>query len=415
MRAPRGKRRRRAALGGDSERSERSEPSEGTDAAVRLLHTADWHVGRTIRGRSRADEHIAVLAEIADVARAHEVDAVLVCGDIFDTAAPSPESEQIVYHALLDLASTGACVIVLAGNHDSDRRLQAVQPLLELGAVVTRPVFAEPDASVVEVTSRDGREHMLVAPLPFLSQRWIVKASDLMGGDASKSVQLYEERYRTLTDWMCSRFRDDAVNVVAAHAFVHGADASGSERAAHLSSAYGVPSTVFPATAHYVALGHLHRPQEIPGPCPIRYSGSPMALDFGEAGQQKVAVVVEASAGTPARITEVPLTSGRHLRVVKGTLSELQAVTVDDDDYVRVHVREKLRVGLADEVRALFPNVVDVVLELATDKGRGERVHETRTERSAHALFTAYLRENEVDDPTLVALFDELYDEAAVP
>jgi exonuclease SbcD len=139
-----------------------------------------------------------------------------------------------------------------------------------------------------------------------------------------------------------------------------------------------------------------------------------MALDFGEAGQQKVAVVVEASAGTPARITEVPLTSGRHLRVVKGTLSELRAVTVDDD-YVRVHVREKLRVGLADEVRALFPNVVDVVLEAPTDRGRGERVHETRTERSAHALFTAYLRENEVDDPALVALFDELYDEAGVP
>ena len=135
---------------------------------MRLLHTADWHVGRTIRGRSRADEHVAVLAEVAAVARAHEVDAVLVCGDIFDTAAPSPESEQIVYHALLDLASTGARVIVLAGNHDSDRRLQAVQPLLELGAVVTRPVFAEPETAVVEVPSRDGRQVMVVAPLPFL-------------------------------------------------------------------------------------------------------------------------------------------------------------------------------------------------------------------------------------------------------
>ena len=109
---------------------------------MRFLHTADWHVGRTIRGQSRADEHRAALAELAAVARDQEVDAVLVCGDVFDTAAPSPESEQIVYRALLDLASTGARVIVLAGNHDSDRRLQAVQPLIELGAVITRPVFA---------------------------------------------------------------------------------------------------------------------------------------------------------------------------------------------------------------------------------------------------------------------------------
>jgi exonuclease SbcD len=301
---------------------------------------------------------------------------------------------------------------VIAGNHDSDRRLQAVQPLLELGAVVTRPTFAEPETAVVEIPSRDGREVMLVAPLPFLSQRWIVKAAELMSGDAATSVQLYEERYRQLCTWMCGRFRDDAVNVVAAHAFVHGADASGSERAAHLSSAYGVPSTVFPTTAHYVALGHLHRPQEIPGPCPIRYCGSPLALDFGEAGQRKVALVVEASAGTPARVTEVPLQSGRPLQVVKGTLAELRSLSVADDAYVRVHVREKLRVGLADEVRELFPDVVDVVLESPTARGKGEPVPESRSERSPRELFTAYLREADVDDPSLVALFDTLYEEA---
>jgi exonuclease SbcD len=211
---------------------------------------------------------------------------------------------------------------------------------------------------------------------------------------------------------MCSRFRDDTVNVVAAHAFVHGADASGSERAAHLSSAYGVPSTVFPSNAHYVALGHLHRLQEIPGPCPIRYCGSPLALDFGEAGQQKVAVVVEAAPGTPARVTEVPLESGRPLHVVKGTMAELQAVTVPDDAYVRAHVREKLRVGLADEVRMLWPNVVDVVLEAPSARGdRGPHV-ESRSERSAHDLFAAYLRESDVDDAQLVELFAALYDEA---
>lgn len=378
---------------------------------MKFLHTGDWHVGRTIRGRSRADEHVAVLAELATVAREHDVDVVLVCGDVFDTAAPSPESEQIVYRALLDLASTGARVVVLAGNHDSDRRLQAVQPLLELGAVVTRPVFAAPDAAMVELPSRDGRETALIAPLPFLSQRWIVKASELMGGDAGESVKLYEERYRQLTAGLTQRFRADTVNLFAAHAFVIGADVSGSERAAHLTTAYGVPSTVFPTTAHYVALGHLHRPQEVPGPCPIRYSGSPLALDFGEAGQQKVALVVEATAGTPARVTEVPLTAGRALRVIKGSLAELGAVSVGDE-HLRVHVHERLRVGLADEVRELFPNAVDVVLE--SSSGRGERVdREPRLERSAHDLFAAYLRDVDVDDPALVALFDEVYEEAS--
>src|SRR5262249_30172249 len=154
-------------------------------------------------------------------------------------------------------------------------------------------------------------------------QRWVVRATELMGGEASESAQLYEERYRRLCDWLCERFRSDTINVVAAHAFVHGSDPSGSERAAHLSAAYGVPATGVPAAAHRGALGHLHRPQQIAGPCPIRYCGSPLQLDFGEAGQRKVAVVVEASAGTPARATEVPLTAGRQLATVDGTLTEL--------------------------------------------------------------------------------------------
>jgi len=382
---------------------------------MKFLHTADWHVGRTIRGRSRADEHEAVLAEIASIARDHDVDAAVVSGDVFDTSAPSPESERIAYRALLDLASHGTRVVVIAGNHDSDRRWQAVQPLLELGAVITRPVFAEPSTSVVEVPSKDGRERMLVAALPFLSQRWVIKAAELMGGEAAESVQLYEERYRKLCEWLCARFRTDTVNVVAAHAFVHGSDPSGSERAAHLSAAYGVPASVFPALAHYVALGHLHRPQQIPGPCPIRYCGSPLQLDFGEAGQRKVAVVVEASAGTPAQVTEVPLTAGRSLAIVEGTLADLHARAesgaVDRNAYLRVQVREKVRVGLGDEVRELFPNAVDVVLDSATGGGPGGPL-EPRVGRSPRELFGAYLQSVGVDDGALSALFDELCEEA---
>ena len=102
---------------------------------MRFLHTGDWHVGKALRGRSQADEHRAVLAEVAAVAEAEQVDAALVAGDLFDTAAPSAESEQIVYEALLALARTGAHVVVVSGNHDNERRLQAVAPLLELGRV----------------------------------------------------------------------------------------------------------------------------------------------------------------------------------------------------------------------------------------------------------------------------------------
>ena len=96
---------------------------------MRLLHTSDWHVGKTIRGRSRADEHRAVLAEIVGLAEEHSVDLALVAGDLFETASPSAEAEAIVCRALLDLAGMGAAVAVIAGNHDNGRKLQAVAPV----------------------------------------------------------------------------------------------------------------------------------------------------------------------------------------------------------------------------------------------------------------------------------------------
>ena len=102
---------------------------------MKLLHTSDWHVGKAIRGASRADEHRDVLAEIAAVAEAESVDLVVVAGDLFDTSTPSPESEEIVYRALLALSRTGTTVAVIAGNHDNARRLRAVAPLLRLGDV----------------------------------------------------------------------------------------------------------------------------------------------------------------------------------------------------------------------------------------------------------------------------------------
>ncbi len=161
---------------------------------MKILHTSDWHVGRTIRGRSRAQEHIEVLAELVSIADHEQVDLVLVVGDLFDTASPTPEAEQIVYRALLDLAATGATVVVLSGNHDNPRRLGALEPVLELGNIVTRAGFRGPDdGGVIQVASRDGVERAQVALLPFLSQRYVVRAEDLMaeGRAAAEHSQTY--------------------------------------------------------------------------------------------------------------------------------------------------------------------------------------------------------------------------------
>jgi exonuclease SbcD len=384
---------------------------------VKILHTADWHVGRLLRGRSRADEHEAVLAHIAATARDEAVDLVIVAGDVFDSAAPGPDSERIVYRALLELAASGAAVLVVAGNHDSDRRLQAVAPLLELGRVVTRASFLRPDeGGVVEVASRDGSETALVGALPFLSQRHVVKAADLMDADADQHAQAYAGRMGLLVAKLAARFRDDTVNVIAAHCLVDGGVLGGGERSAHTVFEYAVPGAAFPATAHYVALGHLHRRQSIPGPCPIHYSGSPLQLDFGEGGNEPAVLLVEAAVGRPARVTEVPVDGGRRLRTLRGSLADLRAAAgTTGDDYLRVIVREPLRAGLADEVRELFPCCVEVTVERPEgDDASGRRSIAARAGRSPRELFDLYLGERGVDDPRLAALFDELLETATV-
>ncbi|MGH9186659.1 MAG: exonuclease SbcCD subunit D [Acidimicrobiales bacterium] len=382
---------------------------------MRILHTADWHVGRQLRGRSRVDEHRAVLAEIAHAAGEHEVDLVLVVGDLFDTAAPTAESERIVYRALLDLAATGATVVVVAGNHDSFRRLDAVAPLLALGRVVTRPVFARPDdGGVVEIRSRDGRSNTLVACLPFLSQRYVVQADDLMAGDAADHNLAYGERIRRLVASLTAGFGADTVNLVAAHAMVTGGLLGGGERLAHTIFEYAVPAAAFPPTANYVALGHLHRQQPIAGPCPIHYCGSPLQLDFGEGANDPGVLLVDAAPGRPARVTPLPLRAGRRLRTLAGTMSELasQAGAAETgDDWLRVVVRERIRLGLVDCVRELFPHCVDILIEPPDAGGAQGAPAVTRAGRSPHDLFAAYLADQDIDDVRLLAGFDELLDD----
>ncbi|MBW3620005.1 MAG: exonuclease SbcCD subunit D [Actinobacteria bacterium] len=384
---------------------------------MKILHTSDWHVGRTIRGRSRADEHRAVLGEIAGIAHDEDVDLILVTGDQFDTAAPSPESEQIVYQALLDLAATGAHVVVLSGNHDNPRRWGAIRPLLELTNVHAAATVARPDrGGVIDLPTRSG-ETARIALLPFLSQRSIVQSEQLMQLDADQHSGQYAGRMRSIISALTDEFGGDTVNIVAGHLTVASDQPvmGGGERMAHTIFDYFVPPAVFPSTAHYVALGHLHQAHRIPGPCPIWYCGSPMQLDFGEREREhKQVLIAEASPGVPAEVRAVDLTTGKRLRTVRGTVAEL-ADRRDDlgDAYVRVVVEEKHRAGLADEVRDLLPSAVDVSVADPEEREREAEVWDLAAfQRSPIELFAEYLAEHDIEDDALTVLFRDLLEDA---
>jgi exonuclease SbcD len=179
---------------------------------------------------------------------------------------------------------------------------------------------------------------------------------------------------------------------------------------------YELSAGMFPPSAHYVALGHLHRQQEIPGPCPIFYSGSPLDIDFGEEGNEAAALIVTAEPGIRADARPVPIAGGRRLRTLRGTLDQVIAEGEQAGDaYLRVVLAEPGRAGLGDLVREQLPNTLEVLLDDAHRPRPGGRTGDrpSRAGRGPLELFGDYLAEQNVADPRLTALFAELLDEVA--
>ncbi len=385
---------------------------------MRLLHTSDWHVGKAIRGHSRLNEHRDVLAEIVTKAAGEHVELIVVAGDLYETAAPSAESESVVNTALLNLAEV-CPVVVVSGNHDNARRLAAVAPLMDLARITMASRPLPPSEGGRRLIRVESGADVDVAMLPFVSQRGIVRTAELMGNAAFENAQTYGDRMQRLIAAITTDMQSDNVNVMVAHAFVAGAAAGGGERAAHIADEYGVSAIDFPASLQYVALGHLHRPQQMLGATSLYYSGSPLQLDFGEAEQRKVVNIVDVEPGIPAKVRSVPLTSGRRLLTLTGTLADLvnqvDALETDQRDglaesWIRVRVTEPSRLGLADEVRELLgPGVVDVRIESLVERtGSSRRRDEDRTPSQ---LFGQYLGEIGVAEPRLERAFTELHDE----
>lgn len=370
---------------------------------MRILHTADWHVGRTIRGQSRHAEHEAVLASIVAVARAEAVDLVVVAGDLFESAAPPPDAEALVWRTLLSLRETAA-VAVIAGNHDHPRRFRAIRPVMgALGITVLGEVCRPDDGGVVEVEA--GGERARLALLPFCSPRHLVRAAELLELDAAGAAGRYRDGVRDVLAVLTAGFGAGTVNVVVAHGMVAGGRPGGGEREAQtLFEDYWVDAAAFGPEATYVALGHLHRTQRIPAPAPVWYPGSPLAVDFGEEGGGANVLVVEAHPGRPPEVRPVPVTGGVELRTLRGSLAEVTARAGDvGDAWLRVVLTEAPRAGLATEVRqALGERVVEVRVEHP-----GEERPRPRPPRglAPQELFARYLDERGVEDPGLVDLF----------
>jgi DNA repair protein SbcD/Mre11 len=385
---------------------------------MKILHTSDWHAGKVLKGRDRHDEHEAVLRSLVQTAREFDVDLVLVAGDLFETSAPSPKAQGLVMRALLALREDGRQVVAIGGNHDNASLLDNVyRPVLgELGMHVLGTPKAPASGGTLRLTTRNG-EQATVAAIPFLSQRYAIRAAELLLHEQAEHALDYARRVASIVALLAGQFTADSVNIVMAHATLLGGRRGGGERDVQTAFEYAVPAGIFPASAHYAALGHLHRQQEIPAPCPAWYSGSPLAVDFGEEANRPGALIVTAAPGIRADARHVDIHGGRRLVTLRGTLDQvIEDGQRDPDAYLRVILAEQARAGLGDLVREQLPNALDVQLDDAHrprtgTQDSGGRDRTSRAGRTPVELFGDYLAEQNVADERVTRMFAELLDE----
>jgi DNA repair protein SbcD/Mre11 len=383
---------------------------------LRFLHTADWHIGKPLRGRSRMDEFAAALDQVYRIAAGSHVDAVLLAGDVFDSPAPPPEAEKLVYDFFARLIPERIACVVIAGNHDHPRKLAALASLLEgLEIHIRAEVRPASEGGVVAVPSRDGKEEARVAVLPFVPERKVVDACSVMGPEHGW-YEAYARRIEQILRFLTKDLTADTVNLLVGHLLVSGARFGAGERQLHLGEIYGVNAEQLPGNVQYVALGHLHRPQELLAPARTCYSGSLIELDFGEREQDKRVVLIDAKPGRAVSIESAPLSAGRRLRDVSGTLTELQRLAPEvGTDFLRVSVKaEGPMPGLADEVRELLPNALEVTVDYPRQGAAAPAGGASHRTLQPAELFARFYQSKNGAEPgeDLRKLFEDVYEEA---
>lgn len=278
---------------------------------MRILHTSDWHLGRTFHGADLLADQEAVLRHIAELVAAERVDVVLVAGDIYDRAVPSAETVQAATRALASIRTAGAQIVLTSGNHDSALRLGAFAEFLAAGGLHLRTSI---DGIAEPVLFDDEHGPLAVYGIPYLEPEPCRQA---MGVEAKGHTGVLTEAMRRVNE---DRERRGVRSIVMAHAFVTGGAGSDSERPIAVGGVEQVGGAVFDGP-DYVALGHLHGPQTLSER--LRYSGSPLAYSFSEAVHRKSVWLLDLDAGGLADVRRLELPVPRELATIEGRLDEL--------------------------------------------------------------------------------------------
>lgn len=354
---------------------------------MKLIHTADWHLGKNIEGHSRLDEQRLFLKDFINICEEEQADMIIIAGDIYDNYNPSAMAEQLFYDTLKQLSRNGDCMtIVISGNHDNPERLVASGPLARdhgivmagtPNSVITPGMYGkneitESDAGYIHAIVHGEEVDILLVPFP--SEKRLNEVYLDETEEETKKAASYADKMSFLFASLETHFHENSIHLIASHLFVMNSIEDGSERSIQLGGSYMVGGEIFPKSADYIALGHVHKPQKVPG-CPnARYSGSPLPFNVKETSFDKQIIAVELTAGSPCTIRELPLPVYKpieiwHCENVDDAIRQCEANT-DRECWVYLEIKTEHYIHEEDikKMKAIKADILSIIPILPEDE-----------------------------------------------
>ena len=380
---------------------------------MKILHTSDWHLGKTLENISRIEEQRQFIDELCDIVEKEQIDLILIAGDIFDTYNPSSAAEELFYEAIDRLNNKGQrALVIIAGNHDSPDRLCAASPLTYKNGVillgypksnagdykteVSQVSIINSGAGWLELNLPKYQYNAVILSMPYPSESRLEEVIT-QAADSENLQENYSNKIRAIMQESSSNFREDTVNLVISHLYMREGKISDSER--QLGGALMVEPDAIPAAAHYVALGHLHRPQQVKGStAPTYYSGSPLAYSFSEVDYCKAVYIVTAEPGKAAEVREINLNSGKPLKKWEALNGMSEALKWceegrDINAWIDLEIHTDKIIGSEEQkqIRELHPGIVNIRPKL-TNQLEYSMDYKNRETKRIDELFRDYYK-----------------------
>lgn len=386
---------------------------------MRILHTGDWHLGKNLEDASRMHEQELFLNDFVDIVEKNKVDLVIIAGDVYDNSNPPARAEKMFYDTLKKLSKNGErLILVIAGNHDNPERLVAAGPLaMEHGIIMSgtpktviqcgeygQHKVINSGEGFIEVEINNEKAVILTVSYP--SEK---RLNEVLYGEMDSDedrVKTYGERIKSLFDSLEKNYRSDTINLVVSHLFAMGSEEGGSERSIQLGGSYIVNGSCFPKEAQYIALGHVHKPQIVPGTNKkARYSGSPLHYNKKEINITKKCFIIDVKANEECVVNEIELKIYKPIEIWKcESISDAIDKCEENKDrncwvYLEVKCDRYIREDEIKKMKGIKKDILEIIPKLQSDEEDESAV--TIQEKSFEEIFREFYKKErniEADD-----------------